>query len=366
MNTLDDLRRVLEADAGDAPRPDGVAEAAVRGAARIRRRRRLTAATGAAVLVAAVTVAVPVVADRRQADGPPPASTPSGRRPGQVTLTVDPASDHVVINEEIDGDGQRIMFRSTTAKLAPRQNPPGAIAIDPDVAFDPGPLRAGERITVSGHEAWYVAAYPLGIYLPTDRSRALRPQREPSPVIGWRDPGGTWILVYQDNKVRTDRAALLAAAEAVRVTPPRELLLPVTLGRLPAGLPPNFLTTDRRSYAHLSLGGTTAPPDAVYVVGVTPGTAVTIEATPREKRPLPDAATPVADVAGHQAWYSVHTIGTARGNGTLSVRVGACLVTFSAWDEKQATKEDLRFIAEHATYAADCENPATWGPAVRR
>ena len=81
MNTLDDLRRLLEADAGAAPATDGVVAAAERGAARIRRRRRVTAVAGSAALVAAVAMVLPVVADRRHADRQPSVGVPAGRLP---------------------------------------------------------------------------------------------------------------------------------------------------------------------------------------------------------------------------------------------------------------------------------------------
>jgi hypothetical protein len=359
MNTLDELRRVLEAGAGDAPSPDGVVTAAQRGAARIRRRRRVLAAGGVAALVTVVALVVPLVTARRHADGPPPASTPAGRAAGQVTLGV--AAGFEVTSQDVDARGQRITFRVPPAGSATSHLTAGATAIDADAGFDPARLRSGERTTVSGHEAWYVPDYPLAMYV-TVSSWKMRRQAEPTPVLGWQDRTGTWVLVHPFTGEELSRAQLIEAAHAVRIDPPSELTLPVGLAR-PDEFPWTRAESDRRTYARIVLGGTAAPPDATMVVGAAPGTTIIIEAWPSGDHPVRGA--PAAPVAGHDAWYSKNTLGSALGNGTLWVRAGGCTVSFTAWDADRASASQLREIAAAATYA-DCDDPATWVPAVHR
>lgn len=362
MNTLDDLRRILEAEAGAAPGPDGVVVAAAQGAARIRRRRRVTAVSGVAALVAVVAMVAPIVADRRHADGLPPATVPVERATGQVTLGVDPASGYVMTSQDVDADGQRIAFRIPPAASKEKSFLTAAIAVDPDVSFDPSRLQAGERTTVSGREAWYVSDYPLGTYTPKNLTSTQRSETDVA-LVGWRDPSGIWVLAFQENNDDPDRGKLLAAAQALRIHPAQDMTLPISFGRLPDGLPLNMVRSDRRTSAFVTLGGATAPPDTRWFVGPSPGTAVMIQVQPGTE--LPVRGTRVARVAGHDAWYSKATSGTARGNGTLSVRAGNCTVAFSAWDEDQASAAQLREIAAAVTYA-DCTDPTTWGPAVRR
>lgn len=356
MNTLEDLHRIFDEDASAAPHPFGVVAAAEQGATRIRRRRRVAAAAGAAVLVAVVAVAVPVVTQRHRADGPLPATTPVERAPGEITLGVDPASGYAVTNQDNDENVERISFRKPTDRPDTSHYLASAIAYDPGAGFDPTRLRRGERTAVSGHEAWYVSDYPFGGYFMNKRSSLVM------RVLGWRDPTGTWVLVYQQADKEPGRARLLQAAQAVRIGAMHEMTVPVSLGPLPAGLPMNTISSDR-TRIEVTLGGEPAPLDAAYATGVPPGTGVVIDARP--DTPIPTGATRVAAVAGHDAWFTKSTIGTALGGGMLWVQVRACIVAFSLWDPTKATVQQLREIAAAATYA-DCKDPATWGPAVRR
>jgi hypothetical protein len=364
MNTLEDLHRIFDEDASAAPHPFGVVAAAEQGATRIRRRRRVAAAAGAAVLVAVVAVAVPVVTQRHRADGPAPATTPVERAPGEITLGVDLASGYAVTSQDNDENLQRIIFRNPTDKSSGFLA--SATAYDPSAGFDPTRLRRGERTTVSGHGAWYVSDYPFGGYVFGKRTQLV------VQALGWQDPSGTWVLVYEQPNVvprasgDPGRARLLQDAQAVRIGPILPMTAPVSLGPLPAGLPMNSVRSDRRTQAVVMLGGKPSPLDAVYVVGPPSGTAVMIEERPDgPNAQIPDSATRVAPIAGHNAWFTKATSGTALGGGSLWVRARGCTITFSAWDRAQASARQLREIAAAATYA-DCTDPATWGPAVRR
>jgi hypothetical protein len=363
MNTLDDLRRLLEADAGAAPGTDGVVAAAERGAARIRRRRRLTAVAGAAALVAAVAMVVPVVADRRHADRQPSVGVPAERLPGQVTLGVDPASGYVPLHQDIDTNGQWIIF--APAGPDETQGQAGAIALDPDAGFDPSRLRQGERTTVAGHEAWYVGDYPFGDYGIGYKKSPMHRTPTVAPLLGWRDPGGAWVLVYQ-SPVRPSREELHQAAQAIRVTPAREMTLPISLGPLPDGMPLNRVSSNHRFSGALSLGGPPVPLDAKILPGLGTGAAVTIGVAPGDRLQIPPTGvTRVAPVAGHDAWYAPTNPYDAQAKGTLYVRAGHCTFAFTSRDADRASAARLREIAEGATYA-DCADPATWGPVVRR
>jgi len=364
MNTLEDLRRIFDEDASAAPDPVGVVAAAEQGATQIRRRRRAAVATGVAVLVAAVAVAVPVAVQRHRADGPMPATVGVEREQHQVTLGVDGPSGYAVTNQDSYENLQRILFRNATES---RRLIASAIAYDPSAGFDPTLLRRGERTTVSGHEAWYVSDYPLNGYTFGQRTPMV------IPALGWQDPTGTWVLVYELPNVvhpgdpeESERARIQQDAQAVRIEAMHEMTAPISLGPLPAGIPPmSTASSDRRTKATVMLGGKPAPLDAVWVVGPTQGTAVMIEAEPDgPNTQIPDKAARVAPVAGYPAWFTKATSGTALGNGSLWVRARGCTITFSAWDRDLASAKQLREIAA-ATKYADCDNPATWGPIVR-
>ena len=368
MNTLDDLRRLLEADAGTAPAADGVLAAAERGAARIRRRRRVTAVAGSAALVAAVAMVLPVVTDRRHADRQPSVGVPAERLPGQVTLGVDPASGYVLAYQDIDMNGQWTMFGRRTATSDEVELQAAAIALDPDAGFDPSRLRQGERTTVAGHEAWYVGDYPLAGYGLERNSSPLRRTPLSTPLFGWRDPGGAWVLVYQAKDPGDDsgRVKLHQAAQAIRVTPAREMTLPISLGPLPDGMPLNRVSSNRQDHGAVSLGGPPAPLDAWVLPELGTGATVTIGVAPDDRLEVPPTGvTRVAPVAGHDAWYAPTTPLDAQAKGTLYVRVGRCTFAFTSRDADRATAAQLRGIAAGATYA-DCHDPATWGPVVRR
>jgi len=365
MNTLDDLRRIFDEDASAAPDPVGVMAAAEQGATRIRRRRRAAVATCAAVLVAAVAVAVPVITQRQRADGPAPATVQIERGPHQVTLGVDGQSGYAVTSQASYENLQRILFRNATES---KRFIASAIAYDPSSGFDPSLLRRGERIDLSGHEAWYVGNYPFGGYMMEGHRNSLD-----IPAVGWRDPTGTWILVfempnfdYREDPEDPDRARLLRDAQAVRIEAMHEMTAPISLGPLPAGIPPvSTASSDRRTQATVLLGGKPSPLDAAWAWGPSKGTAVMIEARPDgPNTKIPDKATRVAPVAGYPAWFTKETSGTALGNGSLWVRARGCTITFSAWDRDLATAKQVRQIAEATTYA-DCDNPATWGPIIR-
>ena len=368
MNTLDDLRRLLEANAGAAPATDGVVAAAERGAARIRRRRRVTAVAGSAALVAAVAMVLPVVADRRHADRQPSVGVPAERLPGQVTLGVDPASGYVLANQDIAANGQWMMFGPRTATSDGDEVQAAAIALDPDAGFDPSRLRQGERTTVAGHEAWYVGDYPLAGYGLDRNSSPLRRTPIVTPLFGWRDPGGAWVLVYPAHNPSddSDRVKLHQAAQAIRVTPAREMTLPISLGPLPAGMPLNRVSSNREDYGAVSLGGPPAPLDAWVLPERGTGATVTIDVAPDDRLAIPPTGVKrVAPVAGHLAWYSPTTPSDAQAKGTLYVRVYHCTFAFTSRDADRASAALLREIAAGATYAV-CNDSATWGPVVRR
>ncbi len=94
MNTVDDLRRTLEDQAGRAPSEHGLIEDARAGAARIRRRRRVTAAAGtaAAVLVSALVVPFAVRHESAPPIAPATPSTSAAPSARRSALSSSPAS----------------------------------------------------------------------------------------------------------------------------------------------------------------------------------------------------------------------------------------------------------------------------------
>jgi len=250
MTDIRELRQVLDAQAELAPDGTGVIEAARAGAVRFRRRRRVRYAAGAAV-VAAVLAVVPAAVARIGGTGPPPAA-PAARPPFQLTLDLAPESGYRKLSYGVVGVVQYLVARASNGDMT---NFGAGVALYDPGTFDASALLRGEKITVRGHPAYYVPDFLVGkdIKLPGEDSKGT-PSSTPGPsdgsrrlvrpgdlemvdvrmpVIGWQEPSGAWVVVYQGR----DKVGLARVAESVRVGDARPLKAPFRLGHVPAGLP---------------------------------------------------------------------------------------------------------------------------------
>lgn len=214
-----------------------------------------------------------------------------------------------------------------------------ATVFDPGM-FDPAVLLAGERTRVSGHDAWYRPDHP-----PLALGGA-------GPVLGWQDRSGSWILASRPNQADAlDRAELTRFAAAVRLGPPRDLLVPFRLGDLPDGWRITRVSEDRgRGSADLAGPGGAARV-VVYPVSISPWFVPTGPGTGQ------------LVVGGHPAWYrQVKTPDTSAGTD-LGMLAGTCNVRLvpsgDVLDLAAATR-----IARAMTFP-DCEDRSTWTGAVR-
>ncbi|MFI7544242.1 hypothetical protein [Actinoplanes sp. NPDC049599] len=384
MNTIDELREVLEHRAG-VPDPTGIIEAARARATHVRRRRRLTAVALAAVVAGAIPV---TVAQLRTPD-PLPAAPPPYREPGEATLTVRPAPGFFVLRRQIHATGQDVVVRNLDS--SDRRDGGSVTAFDPGT-YDPAWLKTGERITVGGHPAYYtltVTSRPSGPATDPagreaiERSRLL--ESEGVAVIGWPDPSGAWVVVSGARS----REDLRQLAESVRMGPPRKVTSPVQFGWLPDGLRLDYVTADDepagpRSVASSARVGFTAEASPTPLQ---PGswaeyrdrdTALAAVVQPKNSRGWgemvggpggPSVLSSVPrwqTIGGHRTWY------LPEGNPDFAVDSGAhmlvetekCGVLITLGEPVKISYADLIRTVTQMT-VADCTDSATWTPPLK-
>jgi hypothetical protein len=331
MTTLDDLRQVLEEDAVLAPDGAGFLQAAQLGAANVRRRRRLVTVTAAAALVAVIAVVTPIVVYREAGKPVTPAVSPSARKPGDLTLTVDSRIGIPVV-EEVAADKLQILT------LLSRDKDPFRVAVraydpdSPDIIPTAGPK--AERTTVQGRraEAWISDSYAR-------------------PTLLWHHPSGIWIQISQLTGA-SDRARVAQVADAVRIGPPRRMSAPFRLGSLPAGLRMEGIDVIQDDVNGPTTTVELAPPDPAEY----PGSSIRILAFRRD----PDwfskltHRTPTTPVAGRSAWYDENDV---MREGELVVDGGSCWMLFGK--TSKYTVGQLRTIAAGTTFG-DCTDQSTW------
>ena len=353
MNTLDDLRRSLDGRVTRTSDGHGLVQAAREGATRIRRRRRIAGAAAAACLVVVAAAVVPVVVARQRADHPAVVANPAPYRlPGQVTLGF-AGSKYFPISQSTNGTVQRLALRNRDTSVI-HDYGGEVLAYDPGT-YDPALLLRGERTTVSGHDAWLVADYRFAS------------SEETTPVLGWQDPSGVWVLTYRFG-TKLDRADLITFASAIRIGPPRPLTTPFQLASGPGGLPLTVVMVGGGPHGYrdatVAFGTRNANVESEYA-DIPPKAPMMVSATvsgdnldlPMTKGEL----TRIAPIAGHPAWYGAGNgrVGAPVGGGHLLIEAGACTVQFISADSTKIGRDDLTAMAAAATYA-DCSDPSTW------
>ncbi|GAA0951456.1 hypothetical protein [Virgisporangium aurantiacum] len=383
MRSVDDIRRVLLDHESFAPDGTGLVEAARAGAVRVRRRRRLTVA---AAVVVALVVPVAVVAALRGTGTAQSAVTPASppyRSTLQVSVGVDPNSGYSVLKYWVNRDRQQFTLRP---RVGIRD---ATVLVHNPATFDSAPVRRGQPVTVAGHAARYVPDLDLGTTacwastpggVNTDPARKGRegtcsvrnetggPVR--MPAIGWVEPSGAWVVVFVSETAGWFE--LLAAASAVRVSPPRGLRLPYHLGHLPAGLSGVYVAAiDSGPWmpdSTLALDPDPAIPVAGEdnATGWIPAvdTALTIRAIVRQPYVDEKAAQLVGPtkIAGLDTYFTDRNVGEWRlrfGSSVLVVVSGGCQYHFTVRDKDLIPYAELARMVENATFA-DCADPATW------
>ena len=206
------------------------------------RRRRGHAAlwlTGVAAMLVIGGAAVTAGMIRLQGDDPeapaaalPEAQTPA-RKAGQITIDLNPTSGFVAAVRGTDATRQFVTARNFSPSGESGRYAGEVTAFDPGT-FDDAALRQGELITVRGHDARFVPDYKFA-----ELSDGGKPYQ--TPLVGWQDPSGTWVLVYRAPGQRVDRDELESLAASITIAPPKEVRTPFRLGRLPAGLAATYV-----------------------------------------------------------------------------------------------------------------------------
>lgn len=377
MITVDDLRRSLDDRAATASDGAGMAERARLGAQRIKRRRAIGAVVAVCLLAVAVTF-VPAALSRRH--GPPPASIPFYRAPGQMTLSGAPDPEFTW-STGTEGTTQFMTALSTTKQdfneccAEVRVHDPGT--------YDSHQLRAGQPITVAGHSGFRAMtravqsnAAPDG---PSGAPVIGHPVYRQALTVGWQDASGAWVTVLDSGYLTGDRVPpdrvplLLHVAADVRLTPPQDVLVPVHFSHPPGGRTVTFVQTSDVASNH---------PSVSMGLGATSATALPLSRPSARDmdQPLQIRAGNAADwnwsgptygavnttVAGHPARYYEYadnegSVSLNPGSSILLMVAGTCGVQVDVRDSQVITRADLEKMFTGATFDR-CDGTKTWRP----
>jgi hypothetical protein len=391
-----DLRAMLEARAEQAPDTAGMLADVRAGDVRRRRRRRVTAVAGTAAAAAAVAITSSLLlpAVRDTGSGPPAGgvratdttlstdtelsiglkANPTYRvtdvrlEPGIVELTVWP--DYA---EDIDATAADSMDNPLYRKAILRLVAPSR--------FDPAKLKEnGERVSVNGHEAWYIPKLAPGAS--PESTPGPSPGQVSTPfenAVGWQVRDGSWVLLEGGLLFPTDE--LLSMANLVQEVPRRPLSGPVALPYLPDGVRPWVVTVqsgeekgygNQRLYLAFSLPGSPPPSD---------DPAADVDLLQVAAYELPSEVT--TDVA---AWGKPTRVGdkeiwrlegaevpTVAGLPVVSgrpeqwavvvVRTRGCILTIGVNDKRKLPVTELERVARE-TKVGNCAVPSTWQPVL--
>jgi hypothetical protein len=336
-----------------------------------RRRRRHASLwlTGVAAMLviggAAVTVGM-IRLQRGDAEANPGAAAPEAqvpaRKAGQITVDLDPTSGFVAAVRGTDATRQFVTARDFSPGVEGKSGRyAGEVtAFDPG-EFDGSALERGEVITVAGHDARYVADYTFARL--TDGGKPHR-----TPLVGWQDPSGVWLLVYRDAGQKVGRDVLQRLAASVTLAPPREVRTPFRLGTVPAGLAATYVRSveDERDGrgGTVGLSEPTRPESQAAVYAAAPaGITVSVAASGRDEKWAAEKATLTGrtTAGGHDAWYDTGRNPLSRGStgGVLVVETDHCVIRLTAADRDQVSRADLEaMVADMAI--GDCADLDTW------
>lgn len=333
-----------------------------------RRRRGHTALwlTGVAAVLVIGGAAVTAGMIRLQRDEPEQPAAPAGtappRQPGEITVDLDPTSGFVASVRGTDASRQFVTARNFApdATGAEVGRYAGEVtAFDPGT-FDASGVQQGQLIPIGGHDARFVADYQFAAL--SDNGDPLR-----TPLIGWPDPSGVWLLVYSADG-RADRESLERLATAVTLAPPQQVRTPFRIGQVPTGLAATYVRAveDERDGRSGTVGLSTASRQASSAAtyrSAPNGVTVSVSASraddawDAEKVKL----TGRVKVGAYQGWYTTGRNPLSRGatGGTLIVETATCVVRLSAADRNKITRDDLELIVRGMAIG-DCGDPDTW------
>jgi hypothetical protein len=337
-----------------------------------RRRRRHAAlwltSVAAMLVIGGTAVTVGLVRLQRDDAEAPGAAVPQEQAPvrkaGQITIDLNPTSGFVASVRGTDATRQFVTARD----FSPSGSGESGRYAGEVTAFDPGrfdgsALQRGEVITVRGHDARYVPDYTFA-----KLSDGGKPYR--TPLVGWQDPSGVWLLVYRDAGQRVERDVLESLAASITLAPPKEVRTPFRLGTLPAGLAPTYVRSveDERD----GQGGTvglSAPdrresPAAVYNAAPA-GVTVSVSAARRDAKWTAERATLTGSTkaGGHDAWYDTGRNPLSRDStgSTLVVQTDHCVIRLTAANRAEVTRAELGAMVSDMAIG-DCADLDTWIP----
>lgn len=315
--------------------------------------RGLVATLIVAALAAGAAVAVMGALKLTEGDGPtaePVRAADPGRRPWQVTLTVDQTAGYVTTAGVIDGGRQTLTVQNLALGGEPDGSYGGEVTSFPPGLLDERQFTGAEQVD----DSWYLPTFAFAGHTAGD-TETWR-----GPAVGRRDPSGTWIVVYADTERTGDqfgRADLLRLAKAVTFGPPRDLRLPLRFGSaLPKGLQLTYVRSpdhriDRRQAAVGFSAASRRPSGAALYTGLPPELDVALLTAARDAdwEKTRGTLTGETKVAGLTAWYEP--------GKRLTVEAERCIVTV----ESALPRADLDRLVENLTIG-DCADPESWIP----
>ncbi|MEU8136912.1 hypothetical protein [Streptodolium elevatio] len=366
---VDDLRRILAAEADEnAPEMLGLVPS-VLAAAPERRRNRILRITGTSVVLALLVACIPFMRDGADRTSPAPSAPTAGAIPPElqpspgvpaapyaagtpVTLiaSVDPGAGYVAMLDGLIGTTQVLSIRPAK----PTQGDSGGVLfVYQPGTFDPAPYATGQIVTVRGRPAFFAS-----------RGKPGDPGWEAALV--WQDPSGIWFLYVKPGSVPEP---LRRVAEAVRITP-REATVPMNFGTVPTGL--------RMRLARLGGGlsdvlfDVTTPqwrPSPDYSVlnsldDLRTGFTVLVQPRAGLEHAVPTAIPPTR-VGEADTWHSEDTSGnhvvTEPGQSSVVFTTDKCIGHILVRDTRQIPRGVVdAFIA--GIDFRDCSDPTTWVP----
>ncbi len=335
------------------------------------RRRRGHAAlwlTGMAALlvIGGAVVTVGMIRLQRDDAETPAAAAPEvaapARKAGQITVDLDPTSGFVAAVRGTDATRQFVTARDFSAGGDSKSGRyAGEVtAFDPG-KFDGSTLQRGEVITVAGRDARYVPDYTFAEL--SDGGKTHQ-----TPLVGWQDPSGVWLLVYRDAGQTVELDVLQRLAASVTLAPPREVRTPFRLGALPPGLAATYVRAvedqreDRSGTVGLSDPARPESQAAVYA-GAPDGITVSVSASNRDAKWTAEKAelTGGTKSGGHNAWYDTGRNPLSRGSAgsTLVVETDHCVIRVTAADRGEVSRADLDALVKGMAIG-DCADTDTW------
>lgn len=368
---VDDLRRILSAEADEnAPESLGLVPSVIAAAPR-RRRNRILQIAGTSTVLALLVACIPWAMDNADRTNPAPSAPTAGPIPTElqipsgsvaapyasgtpVTLTasVDPASGYVATGEELVGSTQVLRVHPT--KIVQGEGGGGTLFVYQPGTFDPIPYSTGQIVTVRGRPAFFV-------------SRGEPGDASWEASLTWQDPGGAWFRYAKPGSVPEP---LQRVAEAVRLTP-RAATTPMDFGKVPDGFRMRMARLGDSGLSAVAFDATVPQWQASASYSVNDNmlqleTGFTILVQPRTgmEHAVPTAIPPTR-IGEADTWHSEDTphnnVVTEPDQSSVMFTTDKCIGNILVRDSRQIPRAVVdAFIAD--IDFRDCGDPATWVP----